>query len=136
MVVPTASTEQCASVNPCLEYYTRDHALFIETVRRFITHEIAPYHAQWGEDGVVPRELFCARARLAFFASACRRLSGGSGVDWLYSAIVPWRKWGSPAPVGWSSRSTPKWSDAGISRIARGASEVMKQIIARELYGN
>jgi len=58
MVVPPASTEQCSSVNPCLEYYTRDHALFTETVRRFIAHEIAPYHAQWGEDGVVPRELF------------------------------------------------------------------------------
>jgi acyl-CoA dehydrogenase len=68
------------------EYFTKDHALFAETVRRFIAREIAPYHAQWEEVGVVPRELF---------------LRAGA-----------------------------------LGRIAGGASEVMKQIIARELYGN
>ena len=38
--------------------FAADHEGFRDTVRRFIATEIAPYHAQWEEQGMVPRELW------------------------------------------------------------------------------
>ena len=39
------------------ELFNQEHEAFRVSVRRFIEKEIAPYHAQWEEDGVVPRAL-------------------------------------------------------------------------------
>jgi len=34
------------------ELFNEDHEAFRDTVRRFIEHEVAPYHAKWEEDGI------------------------------------------------------------------------------------
>jgi acyl-CoA dehydrogenase len=70
------------------EYFTEDHARFAETVRRFIADEITPFHAQWEEDGVVPRKLYERAGELGLLSPSMPEAFGGSGVDWLYSAIV------------------------------------------------
>jgi alkylation response protein AidB-like acyl-CoA dehydrogenase len=69
-------------------YYTEDHARFAETVRRFVADEIMPYHAQWEEDGVVPRAIYTRAGELGLLAPCIPEAFGGSGADWLYSAIV------------------------------------------------
>ena len=40
------------------ELFNEDHESFRDMVRRFVEKEVAPYHAQWEEAGVVPRELW------------------------------------------------------------------------------
>ena len=40
------------------ELFQPEHETFRDTVRRFIDKEIAPHHAQWEKDGIVPRELW------------------------------------------------------------------------------
>ena len=36
--------------------FSEEHNLFRRTARHFMETEIAPHHAQWEADGVVPRE--------------------------------------------------------------------------------
>ena len=38
--------------------FSSDHDIFRDAVRKFITKEITPFHAQWEEDGIVPRALW------------------------------------------------------------------------------
>ena len=39
-------------------YQTEEHDMIKETCRQFVEREIAPYHAQWEEDGQVSREVW------------------------------------------------------------------------------
>ena len=38
--------------------FTSDHDMFRTSVNRFIAERIMPFHAQWEENGHVPRELW------------------------------------------------------------------------------
>ena len=38
--------------------FEQEHEMFRASVRKFIEKEIAPFHKQWEETGVVPRELW------------------------------------------------------------------------------
>ena len=38
--------------------YTAEHEMFRDTARRFFEKEVKPFHAQWEEDGIVPKELW------------------------------------------------------------------------------
>ena len=48
--------------------FSSEHELFRDTVRKFIEREIAPYHAQWEHDGIVPRELWLKAGEAAIFS--------------------------------------------------------------------
>ena len=58
-----------------------EHADYRESVRRFISEEIAPYHERWERDGIVDRELFAAAARQGMLAMQVPERYGGAGVD-------------------------------------------------------
>ena len=38
--------------------YTEDHEAFRQTVRRFMTEEIAPHAQTWAEAGIVPKSIW------------------------------------------------------------------------------
>ncbi len=38
--------------------FSSDHEIFRDACRKFIAREITPFHAQWEQDGIVPRELW------------------------------------------------------------------------------
>jgi alkylation response protein AidB-like acyl-CoA dehydrogenase len=38
--------------------FQEEHEIFRRSVRKFMEREIEPFHAQWEEDGIVPRELW------------------------------------------------------------------------------
>ncbi len=65
-----------------------DHDLFRTTVRRFISEEITPHHAQWERDGQVPRALWRRAGELGLLCLTVPEQYGGAGVDFSYSAIV------------------------------------------------
>jgi len=48
-------------------YFTEEHELIRQTVSRFCKEEIAPYAAEWDEEGIFPRELFPKAGALGMF---------------------------------------------------------------------
>src|SRR5258708_40255461 len=68
--------------------FSEEHAIFRESVRRFIATEITPYHAQWEKDGVVPRALWRKAGAAGLLCTAVPAEYGGMGGDFLMSLVV------------------------------------------------
>jgi alkylation response protein AidB-like acyl-CoA dehydrogenase len=70
-------------------HFTEDHDLFRESFRTFVEREITPYHLEWNEAGLVPRELFAKAGAAGFLGVAVPEEFGGGGVDdFRYSQVV------------------------------------------------
>ncbi len=68
--------------------YSADHEIFRDAVRRFVSQEIEPHHAQWEKDGVVSREVWRAAGANGLLCSFVPEQYGGPGGDFLHTAIV------------------------------------------------
>ncbi|HYP57513.1 MAG TPA: acyl-CoA dehydrogenase family protein [Beijerinckia sp.] len=68
--------------------FQEEHNLFRETVRRFMEKEIAPYHAQWEKDGIVPRELWLKAGAANLLCCTVPEEYGGLGLDYLFDVVV------------------------------------------------
>ena len=58
-----------------------EHEDFRESVRRWLTKEVAPRFDEWEEEGIVPREVFAAAGANGFLATQAPETYGGAGVD-------------------------------------------------------
>jgi alkylation response protein AidB-like acyl-CoA dehydrogenase len=65
-----------------------DMRAFRVSFRKFVDHEIVPFHAQWERDGVVPRALYEKAGSLGFLCTTLDPAYGGMGLDFRSSAIV------------------------------------------------
>lgn len=65
-----------------------EHDMWRESVRRFIEEEITPYHAQWEEDGIVPRELWLKAGAAGMLCCTVPEEYGGLGLDYLFDVVV------------------------------------------------
>ncbi|TXJ07396.1 MAG: acyl-CoA dehydrogenase, partial [Aeromicrobium sp.] len=66
-----------------------EHHDFRKTVRAFVESEVVPYHAQWEEDGIVPRELWAKAGALGLLGFMMPEEYGGGGTnDFRYNAIL------------------------------------------------
>lgn len=63
------------------EHFESDHEQFRDTIRTWITKEIAPHHLDWERARAVPRDLFTEAGRHGFLAIAAPEEYGGGGVD-------------------------------------------------------
>jgi acyl-CoA dehydrogenase len=70
------------------DLFNADHEGFRTMVRRFIENEIAPYHAQWEESGVVPRELWLKAGAAGMLCCTVPEPYGGAGADYLFDVVV------------------------------------------------
>jgi acyl-CoA dehydrogenase len=68
--------------------FNEDHEAFRDMVRRFIDKEIAPHHAQWEEDGVVPRDLWLKAGAAGMLCCTVPEEYGGIGADYLFDVVV------------------------------------------------
>ena len=68
--------------------FAAEHDAFHETVRRFITREVVPHHAEWETAGVVPRELWRKAGAAGLLCCDVPEPYGGMGGDFLYSTIM------------------------------------------------
>lgn len=69
--------------------FEAEHDAFRATVRAFAESEILPYHQQWEEDGIVPRELWKKAGELGLLGFMMPEEYGGGGVnDFRYNAIL------------------------------------------------
>ena len=67
-------------------YFTEEHEMIRQTVTRFCKEVIAPYAAEWDEEGIFPRELFNKAGELGMFGIRIDSKYGGSGQDWWATA--------------------------------------------------
>ena len=58
-----------------------EHEDFRQSVRRWLTNEVAPHFDDWERDGIVPREVFAAAGANGFIATQVPDEYGGAGVD-------------------------------------------------------
>ena len=66
-----------------------EHHLFRESFRAFCEKRIAPFHAQWEQDGIVPRSLWEEAGRLGFLGTDVAEEYGGAGLkDYRYNAVI------------------------------------------------
>jgi acyl-CoA dehydrogenase len=68
--------------------FQEEHEQFRAAFRRFCEAEIAPHHRQWEKDGVVPRSLWETAGAAGFLCPFLSEDLGGSGADFLYSAVM------------------------------------------------
>ena len=68
--------------------FSPDHEQFRDTVRRFIAKEIMPHHAEWENEGLVPRDLWRRAGSAGLLLPMAPAEYGGGGGDFLHTAIV------------------------------------------------
>ena len=77
----------CNQCHPMIErtLFSPDHQSFRDSFARFMDKEIAPFHAQWEEQGYVDREVWRKAGANGFLCMTMPEQYGGSGADKLYS---------------------------------------------------
>lgn len=68
--------------------FTEDHEMFRRSVRRFIETEIAPFHAEWEEQRMVPREAWRKAGEAGLLCCDVAEEYGGAGGDFGHCAVV------------------------------------------------
>ncbi len=68
--------------------FNEEHEAFRDTVRKFIDKEIAPHHAQWELDGLVPRSLWLKAGAAGMLCCTIPEQYGGLGADYLFDVVV------------------------------------------------
>lgn len=69
-------------------YGTEEHELLQKTTQQFIEKEIAPYHAQWEEDGMVSREVWLKAGETGLLCLDVPEQYGGAGLDFSFCALI------------------------------------------------
>jgi alkylation response protein AidB-like acyl-CoA dehydrogenase len=68
--------------------FREEHEIWRATVRRFVETEIAPHHAEWEREGIVPRELWRKAGALGMLCCTVPEEYGGPGLDYLFDVVV------------------------------------------------
>jgi len=68
-------------------YFTEEHNLLRDQVRRFVEAEIRPHGDAWERDGMVPRQVLRQMGELGYFGLRFPEKYGGSGMD-VFAMIV------------------------------------------------
>ncbi len=67
--------------------FTPDHEAFRDSFRRFMEKEIAPFHADWEDQGYVDRAVWHKAGDNGFLCMTMPEEYGGAGTDKLYSVV-------------------------------------------------
>ncbi len=71
------------------DLFDEEHLLYQDTVREFMTREVAPHHDKWEKDGIVPREVWKKAGELGMFGFSVPEEYGGAGItDFRYNAVI------------------------------------------------
>ena len=69
-------------------FFTEEHELFRETVKKFCREEVARHAVEWEDAHCYPKELFKKAAGLGLFGVRVAPEWGGAGMDWWASAAA------------------------------------------------
>ncbi len=70
------------------KYYTGEHQIFRESVRRYFEKEVTPHADLWEKEGIVPKDAWKKFGSQGFLCPWLPEEFGGSGADFLYSFIL------------------------------------------------
>lgn len=73
---------------PNPNYYTPEHEQFRQTMREFVSREIAPFASDWDEAEEFPRELYRKAAAIGLLGLNYPEEFGGTPADGFYSIIA------------------------------------------------
>jgi long-chain-acyl-CoA dehydrogenase len=69
--------------------FDAEHLMFRDAFRTFLGREVAPFYAQWEQDGCVPRELWRKAGRQGFLGTDVPEELGGAGMhDYRYNTVI------------------------------------------------
>ncbi|WP_096510470.1 acyl-CoA dehydrogenase family protein [Pseudomonas izuensis] len=68
--------------------FDHEHEAFRNTVRRFLAEECTPFHEQWEEDRLVPRQVWKRAGELGMLNATTPEAYGGLGLDRRFSMIA------------------------------------------------
>src|SRR4029078_293280 len=70
-------------------FFTEEHELLRDQVRRFVEEEVTPFTDTWETQGFVPREVLRRMGALGFFGIRYPEIYGGSDMDTLRGGVFP-----------------------------------------------
>ncbi|HDP80162.1 MAG TPA: acyl-CoA dehydrogenase [Spirochaetes bacterium] len=68
--------------------YTEEHAIFRESLRKYLEKNVTPYADEWEEAGIVPKQAWKDFGAQGFLCPWLPEEYGGSGVGFEYSVII------------------------------------------------
>jgi acyl-CoA dehydrogenase len=68
--------------------FSPDHEQFRDNVRRFVETELAPFHAEWETQKLVPRSAWLKAGEMGLLCCNIPEEYGGAGADWLFNVVV------------------------------------------------
>jgi acyl-CoA dehydrogenase len=77
-----------ANTSAAFPYFTAEHEMLRETIRRFIAERVLPYGDAWEEQGYVPREVLREMGKLGLLGMRYASDFGGSELDTLSTALL------------------------------------------------
>ena len=69
-------------------FFTEEHEMLRDQVRRFVEEEIKPFGDAWEKQGFVPRDVLRRMGALGFFGIRYPEAYGGSAMDTLGSVVL------------------------------------------------
>ncbi len=69
-------------------YFTEEHQLLRETIRRFVEKEIIPHGEKWEEEGAVPHELLRKMGKLGLLGLTFEEEYGGGDMSTLSTVVL------------------------------------------------
>ena len=69
-------------------YYTQEHKMFRDSVRRFMEKEAVPYFEQWEKDRLVPRSFWKKLGDSGFLCPWVDEKYGGMNADFIFTVIL------------------------------------------------
>ena len=103
--------------------FDEEHELFRDNVRRFLEHEVVPYHDAWEKAGQVDRELWRKAGAQGYLVPQAPEAYGGVEADFRYNAVIDEEVSRSGCTgLGWGVHS-----DIAVPYIMNYGSEAQKE---------
>lgn len=68
--------------------FSDEHEQFRDAIGKFLDRELVPFHDQWEEDGIVPREAWLKAGEQGLLGCAIPPEHGGTGAGLLYTTVI------------------------------------------------
>jgi len=121
------------NTKPNPNYYTPEHEQFRNTMREFVTREIAPYVNDWDEAEAFPRELYRKAAAIGLLGLGYPEEYGGTPADIFYSLVASDEL--ARAGSGGVSASLLSHTIAAPPILAAGSREMKARVLPPILAG-
>ncbi|NRG48468.1 acyl-CoA dehydrogenase family protein [Bacillus sp. CRN 9] len=69
-------------------FYSQEHEMFRNSLRKFIDKEVLPYYEEWEENGSIPREIYTKMGKQGFLCPQVDPAFGGLGLDFGFNLIL------------------------------------------------